>query len=91
MLVEKHIITGSDFHLNCDSFIWYQQLSKFNEANVITIYMEEWVGKFLKGTYMIDCATVRDRMYLQDWYTVIGTVIYEPAFLKNPASIWALK
>lgn len=41
MLVEKHIITGSDFHLNFDSFIWYQQLSKFNEANVITIYMEE--------------------------------------------------
>lgn len=63
MLVENPVITGSDFHLNFDSFIGYPQLSKFNETNVITIYMEEWVGKFLKGTCMIDCMSVREKKY----------------------------
>lgn len=47
--------------MNFDSFVWYQQLSKFNETNVITIYMDEGVGKFLKGTYMIDCMPVREK------------------------------
>lgn len=88
MLAENPIITGSDFHLNFDSFVQYQQPSKFNETDVITIYMEEQVGKFWKGIYVID--SIR-KMYLQDSYTVIRSAIFEPAFLRNPDSIWALK
>lgn len=90
MLAENPIITGSDFHLNFDSFVQYQQLSKFNETNVITIYMEEQVGKFLKDIYYRLYVHKR-KMYLQDRHTVTGSVINEPAFLRNPDSIWELK
>lgn len=52
--------------------------------------MEEQVGKFLKDIYYRLYVHKR-KMYLQDRHTVIGSVINEPAFLRNPDSVWELK